>query len=604
MNIENDFLTDIDLFGKEPELYYKGRSKKSSTLGIVLTIVYIILYIAFLIYKLIRMVRRIDVTFYDSYTFNGLPSIKLTNNEFYGGFGMGGIVDEKMYYLMATYTSKYKQNGKWVEGAVPLQTEICQLEWFGKDYKEVFKDQPMHNYYCIRDVSGMVLEGYSNLERFSYFTVYFFPCHGTTRDGKYECYNRTVQEEFFTKNIVELKIQDNDLDPTNYKKPVIRRAKDMNSPVFKDMYQLIYSYLQIVNIETDEDITGLNFFTDSIRKEQYIKYDHSFLIATPMAQVSVANGGVGDILSTGKPVAECNLQLDAKVLTEKRQYVQLIDVLGDVGGLMEIIYSFLNIISSFITEVLYDRSLVNSLFSFDLDKKVVVFNKIKKVKNPEDSTTNGLKNIDINNNEINSNVNGNNLNQNYDNLEGNNNIDIYSKDNFDAKNTIEKNDITITKKRTKKKKKSTRSHRNSQSTIAPQKINVQSEKMLNVDNRLSFEENKNIISIENRANEQNENIIDTVTPEKNLKNVYINNWLICCFWFTSRKKNINKVLFEEGSRIITTKLDILNMFNYFYNIEIMQKKMGIDPKETNMSYVCKYDLRIIKANNNFKAIDN
>ena len=57
MNIENDFLTDFDLFGKLPELYYKGKSKKSSILGIVLTVIYIVLYIAFLIYKLVRMFK-------------------------------------------------------------------------------------------------------------------------------------------------------------------------------------------------------------------------------------------------------------------------------------------------------------------------------------------------------------------------------------------------------------------------------------------------------------------------------------------------------------------------------------------------------------------
>ena len=105
MNVENYFLTDFDLFGKIPELYYHGKSKKSSTFGITLTFIYIILYIAFLIYKLVRMVKRVDLTFYDSYTFHGIPSINLTNNEFYGGFGMGGIVDPKMYYLDVTYVS-------------------------------------------------------------------------------------------------------------------------------------------------------------------------------------------------------------------------------------------------------------------------------------------------------------------------------------------------------------------------------------------------------------------------------------------------------------------------------------------------------------------
>ena len=43
MNVENDFLTDFDLFGKQPEIYYHGKSKKSSAFGIVLTVIYIVI---------------------------------------------------------------------------------------------------------------------------------------------------------------------------------------------------------------------------------------------------------------------------------------------------------------------------------------------------------------------------------------------------------------------------------------------------------------------------------------------------------------------------------------------------------------------------------
>ena len=46
----------------------------------------------------------------------------------------------------------------------------------------------------------------------------------------------------------------------------------------------------------------------------------------------------------------------------------LIDVLGDVGGLMEILYTFFNLIASFLTGVSYEKSLVNNLFYFDIDK--------------------------------------------------------------------------------------------------------------------------------------------------------------------------------------------------------------------------------------------
>ena len=65
-------------------------------------------------------------------------------------------------------------------------------------------------------------------------------------------------------------------------------------------------------------------------------------------------------------------QLHQKVLTTKRKYTTLLEVLGDVGGLMEIIWTFLNLITSFITEILYEKSFVNNLFSFDIDKKLIL----------------------------------------------------------------------------------------------------------------------------------------------------------------------------------------------------------------------------------------
>ena len=576
MNVENDFLADFDLFGKQPELYYKGKSKKSTTLGIVLTVIYIALYVTFLLYKLIRMFKRIDVTFYDSYTFKGLPSIKLTNNEFYGGFGMGGIVDERMYYLKVEYVSKVKVNGEWVVNTKELETEICQLDWFGVDYRDVFANQPLKNYYCIKDVSGMVLEGYSNLERFSYFNVKFYPCIGFTKDG-IECYDYLTKLKFFTVNTIELKIQDNDLNPEDYKKPVIRTEKDMNSPVFKDLYQLIYSYIQIVNIETDEDITGLNFFTDTIRKEQYMKYENSFLIASPLFY--------GDILQTGGPICDVTLQLSSKVLTQKRQYIQLIDVLGDVGGLMEILLTLLNIISSFITEVLYDISLVNDLFLFDLDKKLVVFNhkiKINKSFDERNITTDQLK--AENNNKI----------ENPKEFENQKIIEITSKENLNELKTLT---IDETKRKAKKMKYTYRNARN------PRPFNEINNK--NGINKLVLEENINVISIENK-NKNDELPTDRTSKslnENKLKSIYINNWIICCFCCINRKKNINKALFEEGSRILTQRLDVVNMFNHFYIMELMQKNMGIEPKEMRMSDICKNAIQMVNANNILKIIE-
>ena len=47
---------------------------------------------------------------------------------------------------------------------------------------------------------------------------------------------------------------------------------------------------------------------------------------------------------------------------------------------MEFVFSFLKILSLFLTEALYEKGLINHLFSFDLDKKVISVKPFKDIK--------------------------------------------------------------------------------------------------------------------------------------------------------------------------------------------------------------------------------
>ena len=287
-----------------------------------------------------------------------------------------------------------------------------------------------------------------------------------------------------------------------------------------------------------------------------------------------------------------------KVLTEKRQYTQLIDVLGDVGGLMEILLTVLNIISSLFTEVLYDQSIVNELFSFDINKKLVIFNNrhkgSTKIPNEEKKFVRDVRDLDTIR-----------IQKNFKELEENKNVEIYSKEKLDnnTNNNGESNDIIIAKnntiahkKRPKKKKSSSRivNARNSKSSINQIKdqnmiSNEKIENVLNIENELSAENKENKIRDENtNQNIENEkNNYLNLSNEASLRNVYINRWLICCFWLTSKKRNINKVLFEEGSKMLTQRLDILHIFNNMYINEIVQKKLGVEARDMDMTDNCK-----------------
>ena len=553
------FLYEMDLFGKSPELYYKGKAKKPSKFGLILTIVYILLYISFLVYKLIRMFKRTDVTFYDTYAYNGLPSIKLTNEEFYGGFSMGYLVDETLYYPKVQFVSMVRINGAWNTTTTELETEICKLEKFGSKYREIFKNQPLNNLYCLKNVN-FTLEGYSNLERYSYINIQVYPCINYTKDGR-QCKDKLIIQKFFAANYIEFKMQDNLLTPEIYETPVKPLEKDITAPVFLQIYQKIYAYIQIVILETDEDLTGLNFFAKN-KIEQYPKYEESMLIAVPPS---------GNILETGGAVSDVTLQLSAKVLTQKRKYVTLIDVLGDVGGLMEILWTFLNIISSFISEMLYEKSLVNNLFSFDIDKKTIILKKEGK-NNKELNNIQKEDTLKININELKK-----------DDIEFYPKEITYQRSLNSRKLNKRKKKISIIKQIPSPKNSD---EIKSKETMKINELNVVTQKYSNYDNS-NFVKSEDLIKEKESEEKGKRNIIERIKFNK------------CCFCFLSKRKNIPKILFEEATKIIIEKLDIMNLFNKLYIVEIIQEKYNIEGKFIEMSDICRQDL-----NNYKKAIYN
>ena len=143
-----EFLHDIDMFGKDPEFYYKGRNKRTTLVGRICSILFVAVYIAFFIYKLIKMLQRVDVTFYDTFAFTGeTPFMDLTNDNFYGGFGImdangDTFVDESIYYARAFFYSGKKENADVsfikdsLEELLSIFRQVLHTSFNGGRYKE------------------------------------------------------------------------------------------------------------------------------------------------------------------------------------------------------------------------------------------------------------------------------------------------------------------------------------------------------------------------------------------------------------------------------------------------------------------------------------
>ena len=264
-------VNNIDLFGRKPELYYEGIYKKKTWVGKAFTHIYALIYLGIFLYKLIRMIKKVDVTFYQTSTYTGeTPSIKLDNEIFYGGFALANpytlktFVDERIYYPIASFITGKKEGNNWSFNSTQFEIEKCKLEKFGSQYKELFKDKDLNNLYCLKNMN-VTLEGHITYEHYSYFVIKFFPCVNSSLNN-FNCLSPEEIESHLNYAFASVLIQDIELTPEKYDKPTKIRTKELTTPVYKNLYKNINSYFHIINIETDYDIFGLDLFQIFIKK--------------------------------------------------------------------------------------------------------------------------------------------------------------------------------------------------------------------------------------------------------------------------------------------------------------------------------------------------
>ena len=324
-----------------------------------------------------------------------------------------------------------------------------------------------------------------------------------------------------------------------------------------------------------------------------MKYEDSMLIAVPPS---------GNILETGGAVSDITFQLSNKVLTQKRKYTTLIDVLGDVGGLMKNIWTFLDILSSFILEMLYEKSLINNIFSFDIDKKTIILKKEGKNKiDLKDSKKEETLKINIDELKENNKILKNSTSKKkvYENR-----IFPYTKINEIKinKNTKEYKDIiskkTLNSKSIKKRDKKINiikqnaSQKNSEETKSKENFKINEFNV--VDQKYSNYDNSNLVKSENLIKEKDSEEKGEKEKKNIIERIKFNK---CCFCLLSKRKNISKILFEEATKIIIEKLDIMNLINKLYIMEIIKVKFNIEGKFIEMSDICRQDLENYKKTN-------
>lgn len=359
-------------------------------------------------------------------------------------------------------------------------------------------------------------------------------------------------------------MQDVELTPKLYKTPVQVRSRELSTPVMENLYNNINAYFHIVSIETDNDVLGFEALSD-VDVKRFFKYDVTFM---------VTNTNANDILATGEPLCNILLQLTEQMITINRTYTKLIEVLGDVGGLMEFIFSFFKILAIFVTNTLYEKSLINNLFSFDIDKKIILIKNQKKSKKNEFTSKdepaiytpmrpiNKLSSISIENDET---------------IRSKGKINETNRNKFRSDMNLVPSKLNISRRHRFKVKTSLSLNNVEIGNVIDKKNNAEN-------NEIEQEINKDYIDKNMNTERDNRRTINKIKLSK--VDIYL------CFFCTRKRKNIQNALIDEGMNMISEKLDIINLFIKLHRDEIIQEKIN---KEDiiEMSDKCKIDIQKI-----------
>ena len=595
-------LKDIDIFGRDIALYYKGKEQTKTFFGSIFTILLLFIYLTFFVFKLIRMLKKTDVTFYDSEIVpEERPFIQLNNDNFYGGFALEDpntydpFIDETIYTVKAFFKRAERSGGKWNWQVKEIELEQCKLEKFGKLYVNEFSKKPINKYYCFKEVN-FKLEGTFNYDAYSMFYLQIFPCINSTENNNH-CKSLEEIDYYLDGTFFSLQMEDIELTPEDFKQPTRPTGQDVYTTVGKKLFKEFHIYIKIVNVETDLACIGLDELKNK-KVEKFLKYDYS----NQMSNI-ISN----DIYKTGECFADITIKLSNYVLTQKRTYVKLLDILGDVGGLMEIFLFAFKIISSFSTDLLFETSLVNSLFEFDLaSNKILIQNNYKKdtikEKLLDEKNAVPLEKFQASQKSLMSNS------QNYTNYnlkDPSSQRKMYRQKKIKSLTTVGGEDLITRRRRGKKNIFSLKFYNDN---TQKEKINeniytIQKEKnkipTINNEKREVFPSkiiNNNFI--DNNSKEINEtffsdkNKIDCKYKEtKKINKIQLGKfWIYFCFVCAKKRKNAHSLLLNESMKIISENLDIINVFRKIYGKSQTEK-----PEVIQISENCIKELRTLSS---------
>ncbi|CAD8075818.1 unnamed protein product [Paramecium sonneborni] len=357
-----DVVNSLDFFGQPPFFRILKRQKFNTLLGHFLTVILMIVCALYLYFQFQDLLDQRSPSIIISETQNiNTPAFSLNSKNFtfaltIAGPTLSALKTYKKHFdvgMTACNRTRFlNETTQAIEVSLTcrdIPLESCDLDThFPEQYqKEYFGKFVLKNMFCInktvREQNPPQLQGFTNADTYQYVTIYMTPCkNSTTYDG---CSSTEEIQAGLKTGFFAVYLGDTLLKLDNPGRPYEEIITIQFASFSSSQSKQIFSNFKIIDTKTD---VGL------------IQQDYVQELGLIQSQIKDSTGPFNQNF-----YIENTLYLEQRANNYKRSYIKVQNILGNVGGLWQLVALTITTIVSPIIATLMNLQLANRIFNFE-----------------------------------------------------------------------------------------------------------------------------------------------------------------------------------------------------------------------------------------------
>ncbi|CAD8161459.1 unnamed protein product [Paramecium pentaurelia] len=349
-------IKQFDLFAQPLQLLVDKKEYHQTLFGSILTVLLLALFSNLLYQKLVTLFDRSNPTSLSSEIYHSQPEqYSLMPSNFTMTFAFQNssyntYIDESIYVVSAYLVKKSAklQDGYKIDvydkqelPLVKCNQQLIQQQ----ELKEYFSHLDLPTNYCIdwNKIPNIQIQGTFDAPKFEYIIMQFNTCTEQNKKSQ-PCKSQKEIEQALTQNYFSFQISSQTTNLKNPNSPYQPKGQDLFTTISSNIYKEISIYLEPLTT-----ITDVGLIQTKLEYEKTLRYGRH----TEMLD-----------LSQSDLIMNVVIRLDTTEYVDYRTYPKIQEILAELGGLWQVLFSLFYIISKPINKISLLLQLINSLYEF------------------------------------------------------------------------------------------------------------------------------------------------------------------------------------------------------------------------------------------------